>query len=79
VATAVGGIPSFLTDGETALLVPPGNVAALSRAIERILFDEDLRRRLGRNGRALVGEHTLEATRERMMEVLRNEVIKTRA
>src|SRR5262249_47768345 len=34
IATAVGGVPAFLTEGETALLVPFGDVDALAAAIE---------------------------------------------
>lgn len=75
VATRVGGIPSFLTDGETALLVPPADVSALASAIERAVRDGDLRERLRRNGRALMSENTLEANRARVMRILQDEVL----
>ena len=39
VATAVGGLPDMVVDGETGLLVPPGNPAALRAAIDRLLAD----------------------------------------
>jgi glycosyltransferase involved in cell wall biosynthesis len=48
VAYASGGIPDWLHDGVNGLLVPSGNVVALSRASVRLLSDVDLRRRLGR-------------------------------
>ena len=47
VATPVGGIPTVIEDGETGLLVPVGDAAALRSAIERALGDRKLRRRLG--------------------------------
>jgi glycosyltransferase involved in cell wall biosynthesis len=47
VTTAVGEIPSFLTDGDDALLVPAGDVGALSDALLRLAHDEGLRCRLG--------------------------------
>lgn len=47
VATAVGGLPDMVVDGETGLLVPPGDPWALRSAIDRLLADEELRRRLG--------------------------------
>jgi glycosyltransferase involved in cell wall biosynthesis len=75
VATAVGGIPSFLTDGKTALLVPSRDAPALAGAIERLVRDKDLRVRLRCNGRALMGENTLEVNRARLMGALRDEVL----
>lgn len=47
VGSRVGGIPDVATDGETALLVDPGDAAALARALIRVLRDDDLARRLG--------------------------------
>jgi glycosyltransferase involved in cell wall biosynthesis len=51
VATAVGGIPEFIRDGETGLLAPPESVDALADAMGRLLADEALRARLGENAR----------------------------
>ena len=51
VATAVGGLVEAVVDGETGLLVPAGDVPALRAALERLLGDEELRRRLGAAGR----------------------------
>lgn len=47
VATAVGGLVDAIEDGVNGLLVPAGDVAALRRALERLLGDAGLRRRLG--------------------------------
>lgn len=51
VASAVGGLLDLVVDGETGLFVPPGDVAALRSALERLLGDAELRRRLGAEGR----------------------------
>jgi glycosyltransferase involved in cell wall biosynthesis len=48
VATAVGGVPRLLQDGETALLVPASDPRALAAAIRRLAEDPDLARRIGR-------------------------------
>lgn len=56
VATAVGGVPEILTDGETALLVPPRNAEAMSSAIFRLLESPQLARSLARNAKELLVE-----------------------
>ena len=70
IATAVGGVPEMIHPEETGLLIPPGDNDALAAAIARLAGDPDLRRRLGRAGRALVErELTAEREAERTMEV----------
>jgi glycosyltransferase involved in cell wall biosynthesis len=54
VATAVGGTPELVIDGESGLLVPPRDPAALAEAIVTLLTDPDLAQRLGENGRLRV-------------------------
>jgi glycosyltransferase involved in cell wall biosynthesis len=51
VGTAVGGIVDMIIDGETGLLVPPGDVEALASAMQRLIESPDLRERLGRASR----------------------------
>ncbi len=54
VATRVGGIPEAVEDGLSGMLVPPGDGAALARAIGMLLEKPELARRLGRAGRERV-------------------------
>jgi len=56
VASAVGGIPEIVRDGETGLLVPPRDSEALARAVLRVLGDSGLAQRLGEAARAHVSE-----------------------
>jgi glycosyltransferase involved in cell wall biosynthesis len=51
VATAVGGTPELVIDGETGLLVPAGDVDALAEALRTVLGDRALAARLGEAGR----------------------------
>jgi glycosyltransferase involved in cell wall biosynthesis len=53
VATSAGGLAEIVRDGETGMLVPRGDVAALAEALSSLLSDRDLAERLGRQGREL--------------------------
>lgn len=72
VATAVGGVPAFLRDGDTALLVPPREPGALADAIERLARDGALRAGLARRGRTLMAANTMEANRDRVLDAIRS-------
>jgi glycosyltransferase involved in cell wall biosynthesis len=52
VAAAAGGIKDIVVDGETGLMVPPGDAGELRGALQRLLDEPDLRRRLGAGARA---------------------------
>jgi glycosyltransferase involved in cell wall biosynthesis len=56
VAARGGGIPDVVEDGVNGLLVDPDDVAALAGAIERVLADPDLARRLGEGAYERAGE-----------------------
>jgi glycosyltransferase involved in cell wall biosynthesis len=62
VATAVGGTPEVVADGETGFLVPPGKPEALAGTVGQLLRHPDLRRQMGAAGRARMREQfTFEA------------------
>lgn len=52
VATAIRGPREQVVDGETGLLVPPGEVAPLAAALRRLVADAELRAAMGAAGRA---------------------------
>jgi glycosyltransferase involved in cell wall biosynthesis len=51
VATDIPGLREAVVDGETGLLVPPGNPPALAVALQRLIADPALRARMGAAGR----------------------------
>jgi len=57
VSTRLAGIPELVVDGETGVLVSPGDTAALTCALEQLLRDPELRLRFGRAGRARIEQH----------------------
>jgi len=54
VACAHGALPEIVLPGETGLLVPPGDEAALAAAVLALLHDPEQRQRMGQAGRARV-------------------------
>jgi starch synthase len=52
VASRVGGIPEVVVDGETGLLVPPDDPAALAAAVNSLVADPDRAAAMGLDGRA---------------------------
>ena len=63
VATAVGGIPDLLTDGVDSLLVPAGDVDAMSEAVLGLLADPARYAELSRNARRLAERSSWSAVR----------------
>lgn len=72
VASAVGQIPDVVRDGETGLLTPASDVAALTAALRRLVDDAPLRARLGAAGRELVvARHSWHRTVAGILEAAR--------
>ena len=72
VTTPVGAIPELVKDGETGLLVPPEDAAALATGLAKLLQDADLAARLGAAGREYVVErHASSAMLDEMEKVFR--------
>lgn len=70
VATRTGGVPEAIADGETGMLVSPGDAEGAARAIERLLDDRSLSRTLGERGRArVVAELSQGRACERILDV----------
>ena len=70
VATAVGGTPDVVRDGETGWLVPPEDPAALAAAIISALAQPEERERRARAGHELVArEYSMEAMIDRIEDL----------
>jgi glycosyltransferase involved in cell wall biosynthesis len=69
--TAVGAVAGGLVrDGETGLVVAPGDPEALAAAIDRLLSDTPARERLGTAARAAVAPYTYEAMADAVTRAL---------
>lgn len=74
VASNVGGLPEVVVDSKTGLLVPPGDVDALARAMTRLLDNPALRVDMGQAGREFVLQHYRWADNAALMDKLYREV-----
>jgi len=61
VATRVGGLPELVREGETGLLVPPGDPGAVVRACQVMIADREKSRMWGRAGQKLVEDRFSES------------------
>jgi glycosyltransferase involved in cell wall biosynthesis len=72
VAGAAGGVGEIVVDGETGLLVPPGDAAAFAAAVRRLVVDRGRRRRFAAAARRQVlAAHDLDAAARRLAADLR--------
>jgi glycosyltransferase involved in cell wall biosynthesis len=72
VTTPVGAILEAVSNGETALIVPPRDAAAMATAIARLLDDADLAGRLGSSARRVASaDFSREAMLDRMEAIFR--------
>ena len=74
-ATAGGGLPEMIDEGQGGLLCPVGDAAALAEALRRLIVDADLRVRMGtynrQKARAFSMERVLQGTLDIYREVLK--------
>jgi glycosyltransferase involved in cell wall biosynthesis len=70
VASRIGQIAEHFTDGESALLVEPGQAEPLAGALLRLKRDADLRRRLGEGASRVAAGRTWDAVTSRILGVI---------
>ncbi len=79
VSTRLAGIPELVVDGQTGMLVAPGDSTALAQALEQLLRDPELRLRFGHAGRGRIEQHfRIERTVAPLIKMLENSVRKHR-
>ena len=69
VASAIGGLPDVVADGESGLLVKPGNVAALREALRTLLSDPVKRAQMGAIGRQRARQFTVGRVTDRIEQI----------
>jgi len=79
IAAAIGGLGELVLDGETGVLVPPGEAGPLSEAIVRVAGDPDLARRMGEAGRLRALSRFLQTFCTDRTELLYEDALSARA
>lgn len=70
ITTPVGGIPEVIVEGQDGLLVNPGDALGLARALERLLAEPQLRRKLGETGRRKIKlEYSMEVLQPQLEQL----------
>ncbi|HEW79038.1 MAG TPA: glycosyltransferase family 1 protein, partial [Phycisphaerales bacterium] len=77
VSTDVGGVPFLVQHEKTALLVPPGDVDAMAKAVIRVLEDPELAARLTTSGLSEVKQYTWPSVREKLESAYTDALMET--
>ncbi len=75
IGSRIGGIPDQVVEGETGFLVPPGDVEALTRVMERLIADPALCARMGEAAKRKALEFQADAVVDRIVESYRELVM----
>jgi len=78
IGTSVGGIVDMITDGKTGLLIPPGDVNALTEAMKTLIDNVEMRERLGWAGQKDVARFNAEGIVPQFEELYRDLINKSR-
>ena len=76
IGTNVGGIPEGIDNGINGFIVPPKNVDELTKKLNILLEDENLREEFGNNSLKKIQENsmTLERKTEKLMDLYKNQI-----
>jgi glycosyltransferase involved in cell wall biosynthesis len=74
IASRIGGLPGIVADGETGVLVPPGDDAALAQAIRTLIDDPQARERMGEAARQRSLTYSADAIVPRFEEAYRDAI-----
>lgn len=78
IASCIGGIPDVVVDGETGILVSPGNVDQLRQAMQTLIDDPELRTRMGAAGKRRVAQFRASVVTQEIEEIYQKLIVSER-
>ena len=78
IGSQLNAVPEIIADGETGILIPPGDVSSLVQALEALVGSAELRDRLGRNARQKIERDAHPDAHRRQLVALISEVASIR-
>lgn len=77
IGTDTGAIPEIIENGKNGFVVSPKNSNTLANAIETLILDEKLRKKMGRNGRKKIEKYySWKKTADKMLSVFKDVYVK---
>lgn len=74
IATKVGGIPDFLTNGENSILIEPNQVDSIVNGIKTIINNKIIRKKIIKQSQQIVSENTLEIQTKKLLNFIENNI-----
>jgi len=78
IATSVGGITDIVKNEINGLMVPPKDSASIAKAIERIISDKELRKKIVKNSEMTVSEFSTSTIANQYLEIFKSLVENSR-
>jgi glycosyltransferase involved in cell wall biosynthesis len=78
IASRVGAVPDLISDGDEGLLVNPGDVSGLARALQYALDRPEWRADAGARGRQRAGSFTWRAMAQRNLDIMERDLVRAR-
>lgn len=69
IASRIGGIPDIIKNKQNGLLIEPGNITELTKALEELIQNPKLREKLGQRGREMTKEYSGEKIAKKVIKV----------
>jgi glycosyltransferase involved in cell wall biosynthesis len=79
ISTQVGAIPEIVWDGESGFIIPPGDIERLVEALQRLIFNEELRLRMGDRAIEIIRQHfDAEQNTQRLLDLIKQTIEESR-